>query len=249
MMRKNMTEEVTASKAFCYDTIADAYAAGVDSAPYNALYERPAMLDFLPPVKGKRILDAGCGTGWYAAELAGREALVTAIDSSAEMIRHARERLSSSTVNHLEPRVDFQVADLRQPLAFAANGAFDGVVSSLVLHYLRDWGPTLAEFRRVLQPNGWLVFSTHHPMSDAVRLEPRRYLDVEAVDDYWKWVGTIQYYRRPLSAIIEALVTAGFAIERLLEPLPTDAFRELKPKSYERLLRYPEFLFVRARRS
>jgi hypothetical protein len=34
--------------AFSYDDIADAYAAGVDSAPYNSLYERPAMLALLP---------------------------------------------------------------------------------------------------------------------------------------------------------------------------------------------------------
>jgi hypothetical protein len=44
-------------------------------------------------------------------------------------------------------------------------------------------------------------------------------------------------------------VNAGFAIERLLEPLPTDEFRQLKPKSYERLLRFPEFLLIRARPS
>ena len=78
--------------AFSYDAVADAYAAGVDSAPYNALYERPAMLDLLPPLPGTRVLDAGCGPGWYAAELASRGALVTAIDASAAMIGHARER-------------------------------------------------------------------------------------------------------------------------------------------------------------
>ena len=35
---------------FSYDEIADAYAAGVETAPYNALYERPAMLRMMPPV-------------------------------------------------------------------------------------------------------------------------------------------------------------------------------------------------------
>jgi 2-polyprenyl-3-methyl-5-hydroxy-6-metoxy-1,4-benzoquinol methylase len=85
--------------AFSYDDIADSYAAGVDSAPYNALYERPAMLQLLPPLPGTRVLDAGCGPGWYAAALATQGASVTAIDASATMIRHARERFTSAPLN------------------------------------------------------------------------------------------------------------------------------------------------------
>ena len=233
--------------AFSYDTIADAYAAGVDSAPYNALYERPAMLELLPPVSGARVLDAGCGAGWYAAELAARGAAVTAIDASVAMIGHARKRFASARLNEFAGHVELGVADLERPLSFASEAAFDGIVSSLVLHYVRDWGPTLAEFRRILKPNGWLLFSTHHPTAEAIRLDTPRYLDIELVEDYWKWVGTVRYYRRPLSAIIEALTNAGLAVERLAEPLPTDEFRKAKPDAYERLLKRPDFLLVRAR--
>jgi SAM-dependent methyltransferase len=234
-------------QTFNYDDIADAYAAGVDSAPYNALYERPAMLKVLPPLAGKHVLDAGCGAGWYAAELAKRGAVVTAIDSSAAMIRHARQRFASPALNDQTRQVRLTVADLGQPLSFAADASFDGIISSLVLHYLRDWGPTLAEFRRVLKPDGWLLFSTHHPATEAIRLNTCRYLEIEQVEDYWKWIGTIRYYRRPLSAMIDALTIAGFDVEQLMEPLPTDEFRRLKPKAYERLLKHPEFLLVRAR--
>jgi SAM-dependent methyltransferase len=234
--------------AFSYDGIADAYAAGVDSAPYNALYERPAMLELLPPVSGARVLDAGCGAGWYAAELTTRGALVTAIDASVAMIGHARYRFASAPLNERARYVELRVADLEQPLSFASDAAFDGVVCSLVLHYLRDWGPTLAEFRRILKPSGWLLFSTHHPLAEAIRLDTPRYLDIEPIEDYWKWIGTVRYYRRPLSAIIEALTNAGLAVERLVEPLPTDEFRKVKPDAYNRLLKRPEFLLVRARR-
>jgi SAM-dependent methyltransferase len=235
------------SQAFSYDDIADAYAAAVDTAPYNALYERPAMLDLLPELDGLRVLDAGCGAGWYAEQLAMRGAFVTAIDSSAAMIGHARERFASPPLNEHTKQVDLRVADLAQPLSFSSDATFDGIISSLVLHYLREWGPTLAEFRRILKPDGWLVFSTHHPAAEAIRLDTVRYLDVEPVEDYWKWVGTVCYFRRPLSAIIEALTNAGLAVERLVEPLPTDEFRRLKPAAYDRLLRHPEFLLVRAR--
>ena len=46
-----------------YDTIAERYAAEIDERPWNALDERPATLALLPDVRGKDLLDAGCGHG------------------------------------------------------------------------------------------------------------------------------------------------------------------------------------------
>jgi SAM-dependent methyltransferase len=224
---------------FSYDAVADAYAAKVETAPYNALYERPAMLALLPPVGGRDVLDAGCGTGIYAELLADRGARVAGVDGSAAMVEHARRRLAGRGV-------ELRVADLRAPLPFA-DGSFDGIVSALVLHYLRDWSVPLAEFRRVLRPDGWLAFSTHHPAVEVARFGRERYLDVELLEDTWDWVGTVRFYRRPVSRIVNDLADAGFAIERMVEALPTEAFRQAKPAAYERMLRQPEFLFIRAR--
>lgn len=224
---------------FSYDSIADAYAAGIDSAPYNALYERPAMMAMLPDVHDLNVLDAGCGAGWYAQHLLMLGARVTAIDESEKLVRHARARLGDSA--------DIRVADLSQPLTFAQDASYDGIVSALTLHYLRDWSTALAEFRRILKPDGWLLFSTHHPAADAARSRPDRYLEVEPQEDEWKWAGTIRFFRRPLCEIVNPLADAGFAIERMVEPAPTEAFRRVKPESYERLLRQPEFLLVMAR--
>lgn len=224
---------------FSYDAIADTYAAKVTDAPYNAHYERPAMLDLLPPVDGLHVLDAGCGSGIYAELLADRGARVTGIDGSAAMLEHARRRLAAR-------EVDLRVADLRAPLPFA-DGGFDGIVSALVLHYLRDWAPALAEFRRVLRPGGWLAFSTHHPAAEALLFKPARYLDVELLEDEWDGVGTVRFYRRPVHRIVNDLAEAGFAIERMVEPLPTETFRQRKPEAYEAMLRQPQFLLIRAR--
>ncbi|HLM66000.1 MAG TPA: class I SAM-dependent methyltransferase [Longimicrobium sp.] len=230
---------MNSEREFSYDEVADAYAARVETAPYNALYERPAMLALLPPLEGRRVLDAGCGSGIYAQLLAERGARITGIDESAAMVEHARRRLAGRGV-------ELRVADLRAPLPFA-DGSFDGIVSALVLHYLRDWSAPLAELRRVLRPDGWLAFSTHHPAAEVQLFEPERYLDVEQVEDDWGDVGTVRFYRRPLSRIVNDLADAGFAIERMEEPLPTDAFRQLKPEAYARMLRQPNFLLIRAR--
>jgi SAM-dependent methyltransferase len=238
---------------FSYDAIADGYAAEVDRAPYNALYERPATLALLPPVAGAHVLDAGCGSGWYAEQLLTRGAAVTAIDGSARMVEHARARiaalgaLSDEASIPLPGRARVRTADLRLPLDFLADASVDGVVSALVLHYLRDWGPTLRELRRVLRSDGWLVLSTHHPADEAARLDVPDYFAVEEYEDDWQWLGTVRYWRRPLTATVEALADAGFAVERLVEPLPTEAFRAAKPDAYARLRKRPGFLLVRAR--
>jgi SAM-dependent methyltransferase len=228
-------------REFSYDEIADVYAAKVEDAPFNALYERPAMLNLLPPLDGLRVLDAGCGSGIYAELLTDRGARVTGIDGSAAMLEHARRRLAGRGV-------ELRVADLRNPLPFA-DASFDGIVSALVVHYLRDWSVMLAEFRRVLRPGGWLAFSTHHPAAEAAYFQPARYLDVELLADEWTGVGTVRFYRRPISRIVNDLADAGFVIERMEEPLPTEAFRQVKPDAYERMLRQPDFLFIRARPS
>ena len=48
-----------------YGKLADEYAARVDTKPHNAYLEMPATLSIMPDVNGKRVLDAGCGTGRY----------------------------------------------------------------------------------------------------------------------------------------------------------------------------------------
>ncbi|GAB3209626.1 Methylase involved in ubiquinone/menaquinone biosynthesis [Marinactinospora thermotolerans DSM 45154] len=140
-----------------YDGFAEAYMADNENNLQNAYYERPAMLALAGEVAGRRILDAGCGAGPLSAALRDRGADVTGIDASAGMLALARRRLGDD--------VDLRVCDLSDPLPFP-DGAFDDVVASLVLHYLEDWGPTLAEMRRVLRPGGRLIASVHHPFVD-----------------------------------------------------------------------------------
>jgi len=231
---------------FSYDSVADEYAATIDEAPYNAHYERPAMLAALPPVAGRRILEAGCGAGWYTEQLLARGAYVTAVDESARMVEHTRRRIAA--LAGADGRVEARVADLRQPLSFAADASYHGVVSALTMHYLRDWSTPLGEFRRVLKPGGWLLFSTHHPTADAMDLaEGESYFDVVQLEDWWKRVGTVRFFRRPLMSITDALADAGFGIERIIEPRPTGAFRAAKPGSVPRLMRRPEFIILLAR--
>ena len=128
-----------------YDVLAEAYTAENEASLINAYYARPAILALAGDVAGLRILDAGCGSGPLFAALRDRGAIVTGFDSSTGMLEQARQRLGDGA--------DLQVADLGSPLPFP-DGAFDDVIAALVLHYLQDWGPALAELRRVLTPGG-----------------------------------------------------------------------------------------------
>src|SRR5438105_196562 len=140
-----------------YDEFATAYNHENERNAYNALYERPAALALAGPVAGLRVLDAGCGGGAHAAALIAGGAKVTGIDKSQALLALARERLG--------PEVSLIRADLQTPLGFA-DGSFDIVLASLVMHYLRDWQPILTEFNRILTSGGRLVMSTHHPFID-----------------------------------------------------------------------------------
>jgi SAM-dependent methyltransferase len=223
-----------------FEGVARKYAATVDTKPWNAHYERPAIVSLLPVLAGAQVLDVGCGSGWYAEYLVGKGADVTALDVNAEFVQLTRARIG--------PHARVVQADLTEPLTFAADKEFDVVVCPLVLHYLRDWHSPLKELHRILKPHGALVFSTHHPFMDWQLFKTENYFATELLDDEWKDVGKVQFYRRPLTAIAEALHESGFWIERLIEPHPTEEFKQVDPAGYERLTKNPWFLVVRGRK-
>jgi ubiquinone/menaquinone biosynthesis C-methylase UbiE len=221
-----------------YDVFAEAYAAENETSLANAYYERPAMVALAGDVSGRRVLDAGCGSGPLMALLRDRGAVVTGLDASAGMLAVARRRLGDA--------VALQVADLEEPLPFD-DGAFELVTASLVLHYLQDWGPTLAELRRVLEPGGRLIVSVDHPVVAYTMVDPRP--DYFATTSYtfeWTFGGRsvpMTFWRKPLHAMIEAFTAAGFHLASIDEPQPDPAARELDPDGFERLSTSPAFLF------
>jgi len=224
-----------------YDTIASRYGSGVDGRPWNALYERPATLSLLPDVKDKDVLDAGCGSGWYADWLVRHGARVIAVDASRRMVEQADQRLAG--------RARVVQADIGRLQDLIGDGTIDLVLSALVLHYLDELAPVFLEWARILKADGVVVFSTHHPIHPARLLEPG-YLQAGLIEEKWDWLDeTMRYYQRPLSELTEPLAAAGFVVERICEPVPGEAFRLEDPQGFDRLRRIPAFIFVRARKS
>ncbi len=73
-----------------YEKLAENYAALIDTKPHNAFYERPATLSLLPSVRGKRVLDAGCGPGAYTEILLKRGAKVVGVDVTPGNLLYTR---------------------------------------------------------------------------------------------------------------------------------------------------------------
>ncbi|MFC9227744.1 class I SAM-dependent methyltransferase [Streptomyces decoyicus] len=235
---ESLAQPADPAQANDYESFAEAYSAENENNLLNAYYERPAMLALAGDVAGRRILDAGCGSGPLSAALRDRGAAVTGIDASAGMLALAQRRLGTEAALH--------VVDLSDPLPFA-DGAFDDVVASLVLHYLEDWGPTPAEVRRVLRPGGRLIASVQHPFVDYAIQDPRP--DYHATTSYtcdFTFSGQsvpLSFWRRPLHAMTDAFTTAGFRLAVISGPQPDPAARELFPDDFHALSTKIGFLF------
>ena len=208
-----------------YDSFAEAYAAETEANLINGHYARPAILDLAGDVAGRRILDAGCGSGPLFAALRDRGALVTGIDSSTTMLELARQRLGDGAA--------LQTADLANPLPFG-DAAFDDVIASLVLHYLEDWTAPLAELRRVLTPGGRLIVSVDHPFVGHLQAGPGAdYFAIRQYSFEWNLGGQtalMRFWHRPLHAMTQAFTAAGFRIAVVSEPPPAPGAVDLFPE-------------------
>lgn len=112
------------------------------------------MVEFLQPRAGERILDCGCGMGFYLRTLSTLcDASYTGLDGNAETLGFARQALAGRCI----PLVRGDV--LRLPYA---DGSFDKVLLSEVLEHLSDDRQGLAELRRVLRPGGILALTVPH---------------------------------------------------------------------------------------
>jgi ubiquinone/menaquinone biosynthesis C-methylase UbiE len=110
-------------------------------------------LGLLAPKRGERILDAGCGTGRNLKLLTDSGATTIGLDFSHGMLEVAHRN---------DPGVLLVRADLQRPLPFNA-ASFDAVLCALIGEHLSDLRLVFQEMRRILKPEGRLVFSVYHP--------------------------------------------------------------------------------------
>jgi SAM-dependent methyltransferase len=225
-----------------YDRLAPVWSASTDQGPFNGWLERPALRGLVPrPLAGTTVLDAGCGSGAQCEWLADEGADVVGVDVSPAMVAEARRRCGG--------RAGIEVADLAEPLAIEP-GTIDGITCSLVLHYLCHWEVALHSFATVLRPGGWVVLSLDHPSGPPLPGQRGGYFDTELVSDTWTKEGvtvTQQFWRRPLSSVVDAFADAGSAVERLVEVQPSAEAVRRFPDDLARVVGVPWFIVYRLR--
>lgn len=125
---------------------------------YADRLEKSLILRYLGDVRGKRILDLGCGTGNYAIELARRGAIVTGIDASMDMLETAGEKAKSKGL-----LITF-LAGKAEDMPFKAD-SFDVLVSVTACEFFGNMQMAAGEMKRVLRPDGTIVIGTINKLS------------------------------------------------------------------------------------
>ena len=221
----------------------------------NKLIEQPIFNSMLPMLRGKRILDLGCGTGEFC-RLAKSEgaSYVMGIDCSKNMLNVAKNYNDGITYLNLP------MENLGK-----LNDKFDIVTSSLAFHYVEDFDKLIGDISKLLISGGELIFSQEHPVATAFKSPKNERIDNKIdihgkryylLSDYnnigkrvvkWNVSGVIKYHRN-FSEIINTLIRHGFIITKVMESYADEEAIKKEPK-YAYQNDRPYFLFISAKKS
>jgi ubiquinone/menaquinone biosynthesis C-methylase UbiE len=213
--------------------------------------EWPAIRALLPELRGLKVVDLGCGYGWFCRWAQEQGALsVLGLDVSEKMLERARSFSGDSAITYA--KADLEQLDI-------PPASFDLAYSSLAFHYIEDLRGLLDKIHRALVPGASLIFSIEHPIYMAPR-NPDWLIDADGrkswpLDNYqhegprvtnWLADGVVNQHRT-MGTLLNQLIAAGFAIAHVQEWGPTDAELAERPELAEERER-PMMLLVSARR-
>lgn len=199
---------------------------GSEGDANRRLNSDPVLWALVGDIRGLKVLDAGCGTGYLSIKLAERGARVTGVDFAERMIAIAKAS---------DPSGDYRV-DSCAELSTVPDAEFDVVIANYMLMDTPDLEDTLTAFHRVLRPGGIVVLVFSHPCFPAGRstvLEDgagvRYQWDFpyferrKRTDPPWgHFTSEFIWFHRPLSDYWKAFIAAGFEVSEFEEPRVTE---------------------------
>ncbi|KAI1130820.1 methyltransferase domain protein [Nemania abortiva] len=218
---------------------------GLEGAP-----DWPRLRAMLPDLKGARVLDLGCGFGWFARFARSKGAAhVRGIDISAKMLDKARSMTSDDAITYEEADLE----DVTLPEA-----EYDVVFSSLAFHYLASLPRLMAEIGRSLKRGGRLVFSAEHPLFTApttpsLVVDPDTGRKVWQIDAYQRegvrmrtwFVEGVRKQHRTVGSYINMVLNSGLRLTDFVEWCPSEEELASNPGLDVELIR-PTFLLMGA---
>ncbi len=220
----------------------------------------PNLLKAMEIKKGQKILDIGCGQGFFANEFSKAGAVVTGIDVSHELIEKAKKN-SSKFINYFVSNAD--------NLLNIENGTFDKIVSVLAIQNIENLGRTFSEMSRVLNPKGEVFLVINHPSFRVPQksdwgFDEKKKVQYRRVEQYMSdSVVSINMhpgikdsektfsFHRSLQTFSEALSKSGFCIAGLEEWVSNKKSQEGPRQRAEDTARkeIPLFMMITARKS
>jgi ubiquinone/menaquinone biosynthesis C-methylase UbiE len=174
----------------------------------NDVTEFPKVIELIGNIKGKQILDLGCGIGKHSKEYIKKGAQVTGIDASEEMIK--------ITKNVCEDKGDFFVANFEE-VKFDKE-SFDLIVASFSIHYSNKLDYLFKQFHSWLKPNGRVIFSIYHQIQYFLKTYK---FDFSKSKKYWFRLNSydvdIYNYYHPIGKYCESFLSNGFQLKSINE--------------------------------
>ncbi len=218
---------------------------------YNELLEMPSMIKMLGNLKGKKVLDIGCGPGIYIKKIKKRCKEIKGVDISKECVRIAIE---------VNPEAEIFLGDAEK-LPFA-DKEFDAAFASLVFGHLRSWDAALKEIRRVLKNNGIFCFSIYNPVTENLTSSEKTFRDFLSAKNYFdeRWNKRIWKeelfgieaegvsHHKTYSTIVKTIVKNKFEIVDYLDCRPSLIAKKLFPEKYKEALVLPKFCVWKIRK-
>ena len=251
-------ERIIADPAAAWDAAADDWEEFVETGLdyWRTEVHGPALLAACGAVAGLRVLDLGCGQGWFSRQLAARVAKVVGIDLSEAQLANARRH---ETLHRLG--IDYHHLDATLIASHWPPESFDLITASMSLQDTPHAGAILHAARQLLPPHGRITFSIPHPVAagpntgwvpTADQREGQRWLDdyfaMGPAVLHWRMARQTRHWKTPLwhrtlSEWSTLIRDAGLVIDRIEEPYPTPEQIAINP-SLESARRIPLFLVV-----
>ncbi len=230
----------------------------------------PAMFEMLGDIKGKKILDIGCGEGYNTRIIAKQGAKVIGIDFSKVMVDFAIQKEKKERLG-----IDYYTLNACNLHPFC-NNSFDIVTCFMTLQDIDDYQLAIKEAGRVIKKHGRFILVIPHPCFEkrimkgktiggweykkgtkvkspntALYYKVDRYFDNHKYIIPWKMKRLKRYFKttafhRTLMDYVDALHNAGFVITRLKEPKPTKEGIKKYPNYFAGNLRIPNSMVIEA---
>jgi len=181
----------------------DLWAQVYDSQPNPLLkLEERYLIPLLPPLKGREVLDVGCGTGRWLCRLEDYEpSRLVGVDISEEMLAHAKTKVGSTTELYQSACVSLSGGDRSKTF----------VLSSFVLSYVQDLSAFAEECHRVIESGGWIVLSDVHPLT-STKFRWKRGFNILGANV------ELEVKSRSIDEIVSTFESRGFELQELVEP-------------------------------